>query len=195
MSDFVFLQEPGDPTLVMLHGTGGDERDMMQFGRSLRSEGMGLLSPRGKEPERGMNRWFRRLAEGVFDLDNLAMRADELADFVVEKVPGRRVAVGFSNGANVAAAILLRSAPNSSIAARVARITPEIAPFHPACAAPITRAPASANSTGAQSAVRMPSAMPGVADTSASPSGMCFLSSSAVAPMGQALVTVTTWLP
>lgn len=108
MTDFIHLSEPGEPTLVMLHGTGGDERDMMAFGRELRAPGMGLLSPRGKEPERGMNRWFRRMGEGVFDLENLAMRADELADFVMEQIPGKRIAVGFSNGANVAAAILLR---------------------------------------------------------------------------------------
>ena len=107
MPEFIHLYEPGDPTLVMLHGTGGDEREMLAFGRSLSAEA-GILSPRGKEPERGMNRWFRRQAEGVFDLPNLFQRADELADFVVEKVPGRPVAVGFSNGANVAAAILLR---------------------------------------------------------------------------------------
>ena len=107
MSDFIHLSEPGDPTLVMLHGTGGDEREMLAFGRSL-SATAGLLAPRGKEPENGMNRWFRRKAEGVFDVPNLLLRADELADFVVEKVSGRRVAVGFSNGANVAAAILLR---------------------------------------------------------------------------------------
>lgn len=108
MADFIHLYEPGEPTLVMLHGTGGDEGDMMAFGRSLRLPGMGLLSPRGKEPEQGLNRWFRRRAEGVFDLPNLYERADELADFVLEKAPvGRRVAVGFSNGANIATAILL----------------------------------------------------------------------------------------
>ncbi len=109
VSDFIHLSEPGAPTLVMLHGTGGDETDMMAFGRELRRPGMGLLSPRGKEPEHGMNRWFRRKAEGVFDLPNLFERADELADFVTGKIPGGgRIAVGFSNGANAAAAILLR---------------------------------------------------------------------------------------
>lgn len=109
MPEFTHLSEPGEPTLVMLHGTGGDEREMLAFGQSLRAPGMGLLAPRGKEPERGMNRWFRRRAEGVFDEPNLFERADELADFVVQEVPeGRRIAVGFSNGANVAAAILLR---------------------------------------------------------------------------------------
>lgn len=109
VSDFIALAEPGAPTLVMLHGTGGDERDMFAFGQELRAPGMGLLAPRGKEPERGMNRWFRRRAEGVFDLPNLFERADELADYVATQVPADgRIAVGFSNGANVAAAILLR---------------------------------------------------------------------------------------
>lgn len=109
MPDFIHLSEPGEPTLVMLHGTGGDEREMFDFGQSLRAKEMGILAPRGKEPERGMNRWFRRRAEGVFDEANLFERADELADFVVEKAPeGGRIAVGFSNGANIAAAILLR---------------------------------------------------------------------------------------
>lgn len=112
MPEFVHLAEPpadsGAPTLVMLHGTGGDERQMFAFGRELRTPGMGILAPRGKEPEHGMNRWFRRLAEGVFDEANLFERTDELADYLVEKVSGPRIAVGFSNGANVAAAMLLR---------------------------------------------------------------------------------------
>lgn len=104
---FVFLHEPGDPTLVMLHGTGGDEREMLEFGHRL-SHRTGFLSIRGREPENGMNRWFRRLAEGVFDEANLRMRTDELADFVTETLPSvRRFAVGFSNGANIAAATLL----------------------------------------------------------------------------------------
>ncbi len=123
MADFIHLHEPGDPTLVMLHGTGGDEREMFAFGRSL-SPDAGILSPRGKEPERGMNRWFRRRAEGVFDLPNLFERADELADFVVEKAPGQRVAVGFSNGANVAAAILLRRPDAFSAAILLAPMVP-----------------------------------------------------------------------
>ncbi len=124
VSDFIHLQEPGEPTLVMLHGTGGDEREMFALGQSLRAEGMALLAPRGKEPERGMNRWFRRKAEGVFDLENLAMRADELADFVIETVPGRRIAVGFSNGANVAAAILLQRPDVFSAAILLAPMVP-----------------------------------------------------------------------
>ena len=126
--NFVHLSEPGEPTLVLLHGTGGDEREMFAFGQALRAPGMGVLAPRGKEKEAGMNRWFRRLAEGVFDEANLFARADELADFLVREIPGKRVAVGFSNGANVAAAILLRRPEVFSAAALLA---PQ-APFVPA---------------------------------------------------------------
>jgi phospholipase/carboxylesterase len=104
---FIELHEPGDPTLVLLHGTGGDERDMLEFGRRL-SRRTGYLSLRGKEPEGPANRWFRRHAEGVFDEANLKMRAEELADYVIQRLPDtRRIAVGFSNGANIAAAVLL----------------------------------------------------------------------------------------
>lgn len=108
----------------MLHGTGGDENDMANFGRTL-LPGAGILSPRGKEPENGLNRWFLRKAEGVFDLENLAFRADELADYVLQLVPqGKRIAVGFSNGANIAAAILLRRPEVFHGAALLAPMTP-----------------------------------------------------------------------
>jgi predicted esterase len=106
MSDFIALREPGEPTLVMLHGTGGDEREMLAFGRHL-SKRLGIVSLRGKEPEFGSNRWFRRLAEGVFDEENLVVRTNELADYVEMHVPGKRFAVGISNGANIAAAVML----------------------------------------------------------------------------------------
>lgn len=104
---FHAIHEPGDPMLVMLHGTGGDEREFLEFGHHL-SKRTGFLSLRGQEPERGMNRWFRRFDEGVFDEPNLIMRANELADYVIATLPNtRRIAVGFSNGANIAAAVLL----------------------------------------------------------------------------------------
>lgn len=106
---------PGAPdagvTLLLLHGTGGDENDLLDLGRLL-MPGAGLLSPRGKVRERGMPRFFRRLAEGVFDLDDLRARASELADFVAQAAttygfdPARVVAVGFSNGANIAGGVL-----------------------------------------------------------------------------------------
>jgi phospholipase/carboxylesterase len=128
MPDFIHLYEPGVPMLVMLHGTGGDEQDMMAFGKELRQPGMGVLAPRGKEPEHGMNRWFRRKAEGVFDLPNLYERADELSDYVEEMLPGReRIAVGFSNGANIAAAILFRRPE----AFKAAMLLAPMVPFEP----------------------------------------------------------------
>lgn len=102
----------GIPTLLLLHGTGGDENDLLDLGRLL-APGAGLLSPRGKVLEHGMPRFFRRLAEGIFDLDDLRLRTHELADFVAQAAsaygfdPTRVVAVGFSNGANIAASMLL----------------------------------------------------------------------------------------
>lgn len=103
---------PDAPTLLLLHGTGGDEHDLVPLGRLLAPEA-GLLSPRGPVSENGMPRFFRRLAEGVFDLDDLVARAAELADFVEQAAgrydldPTRIIAVGFSNGANIAAAVML----------------------------------------------------------------------------------------
>lgn len=105
-------QNPGAPTLLLLHGTGGDEHDMLPLG-SL-APGAALLSPRGKVLENGMPRFFRRLSEGVFDVEDLKLRAGELADFVAAAAghyrfdPSRVIAMGFSNGANVASAVLLR---------------------------------------------------------------------------------------
>jgi len=102
--------EPGRPPLLLLHGTGGDESDLLPLGRAI-APGSALLSPRGKVLEGGMPRFFRRLAEGVFDEEDVRRRAQELADFVREAQDayglGRPVAVGFSNGANIAAALLL----------------------------------------------------------------------------------------
>jgi predicted esterase len=99
-------------TLLLLHGTGGNEDDLLPLGRML-LPGAALLSPRGRVLERGMPRFFRRLAEGVFDLEDLRARAAELAGFVRTAAatyafdPARVVAVGFSNGANIAASLLL----------------------------------------------------------------------------------------
>lgn len=104
---FVYLRESGDPTLVLLHGTGGDENEMLGFGKMLIG-GVGYLALRGNESEHGQNRWFRRHAEGVFDEQNLIARTHELADFVASELDGaKRIAVGFSNGANIAASALL----------------------------------------------------------------------------------------
>ena len=100
------------PTLLLLHGTGGDETDLLPLGEVLAPEAA-LLSPRGQVREHGMPRFFRRLAQGVFDLDDLRFRTRELAGFVVAAAaaygfdPRRVIAVGYSNGANIAASLLL----------------------------------------------------------------------------------------
>jgi phospholipase/carboxylesterase len=110
---FIHLFEPGSEAgaspLLLLHGTGGNERDLLPIGRQI-APGAPLLSPRGKVLENGMPRFFRRLAEGVFDLDDLRRRVGELVDFIGSacrqyglKPP---IALGFSNGANIAGAIL-----------------------------------------------------------------------------------------
>src|SRR5215467_14692383 len=77
-----FVHGNSDRTLLLLHGTGGDERDLIPLGHELDSNAS-LLSPRGKVLENGRPRFFRRLAEGVFDLEDLQKRTHELADFVV----------------------------------------------------------------------------------------------------------------
>jgi phospholipase/carboxylesterase len=101
--------ELGKPPLLLLHGTGGNEDDLLPLGRNL-SPGSAQLSPRGKVLEGGMPRFFRRLAEGVFDEEDVRRRAHELADFIAEAREAYNlaapVAVGFSNGANIAAAVL-----------------------------------------------------------------------------------------
>jgi len=106
-----FIFEPGSsPSLLLLHGTGGDENDLIGLGRQLRP-GAALLSPRGQVLENGAARFFRRLAPGVFDEEDLIRRTHELADFVEDQSAhqnlGRIIAVGYSNGANIAASLLL----------------------------------------------------------------------------------------
>jgi phospholipase/carboxylesterase/glyoxalase family protein len=108
---FTPAQNPGASTLLLLHGTGGDEHDMLPLGRL--APGAARLSPRGKVLENGRPRFFRRLAEGVFDVEDLKRRAGELADFVTAAAahyrfdPSRVLAMGFSNGANIASATML----------------------------------------------------------------------------------------
>src|ERR1700736_4028217 len=112
--DFIHEFVPGnsDRTLLLLHGTGGSERDLIPLGQELDSNAS-LLSSRGKVLKNGMPRFFRRLAEGVFDLEDLRKRTHELADFVVSAAQHYKIdmeqiiAVGYSNGANIAASMLL----------------------------------------------------------------------------------------
>lgn len=105
-------REGSASTLLLLHGTGGDENDLIPLG-DLIDPSANLLSPRGQVLEHGMPRFFRRLAEGVFDMDDLRARTQGLGDFVEAAAqaygfPTAGVtAVGFSNGANIAAAMLL----------------------------------------------------------------------------------------
>jgi phospholipase/carboxylesterase len=99
-------------TLVLLHGTGGNEEDLIFLGKELEPTAS-ILSARGKVLENGMPRFFRRLAEGVFDIEDLKFRTHELAEFI-QKCSlhykfnlNQTIAVGFSNGANIGASILL----------------------------------------------------------------------------------------
>jgi len=108
---FVPAEKPDSPTLLLLHGTGGDERDLLGLGREL-WPGAALLGVRGKVQENGMPRFFRRFAEGVFDVNDLKTRTNELAEFIDVAAEhygfSKRhlVAVGYSNGANIAASLI-----------------------------------------------------------------------------------------
>lgn len=118
MSDLNFVHRylprkpPGARVLLLLHGTGGDESDLLPLGRELDPEAA-LLSPRGKVSENGAPRFFRRFTEGVFDEVDVTQRANELADFVLAAAARYQfetrqlIAVGYSNGANIAAAMML----------------------------------------------------------------------------------------
>lgn len=119
-------------TLLLLHGTGGNENDLLPLGREL-LPGAALLSPRGRVLENGMPRFFRRVAEGVFDVGNLKFETHELNDFI--KAAAQRygteknklVALGYSNGANIAASLLL-SHPHTITGAVLFRV---MVPFTP----------------------------------------------------------------
>ncbi len=112
--DFVHEFVPGSSkrTLLLLHGTGGNEHDLIPLGREI-DPAAAILSLRGKVLENGMPRFFRRLAEGIFDEEDLKRRTHELADFVgaaaqhYQFAADKVVAVGYSNGANIAASLLL----------------------------------------------------------------------------------------
>jgi phospholipase/carboxylesterase len=99
-------------TLLLLHGTGGNEDDLIPLANEL-DQRAAILSPRGKVLENGMPRFFRRLAEGVFVIEDLIFRTNELADFVKDASKAydfdlqRTITIGYSNGANIAASMLL----------------------------------------------------------------------------------------
>ena len=105
--------EPGDLTrpILLLHGTGGDEHDLVPLAQAV-APGRALLSPRGRVKEGHANRFFRRFAEGRFDIPDLKAQTDALAAFIGESRAsyglGKPIALGFSNGANIAASLLMR---------------------------------------------------------------------------------------
>ena len=109
---FLPPEDESGPTLLLLHGTGGNEEDLIPLGEAL-APGAAVLSPRGKVSEHGAPRFFRRLAEGVFDHEDLLFRTHELVDFVEAAAEeygfdrSKLVAVGYSNGANVAGSTIL----------------------------------------------------------------------------------------
>ena len=115
--EFIHRFEPGQdatrPVLLALHGTGGSEDDLLPVARMI-DRAAPVLSPRGKVLEQGMARFFRRLEEGVFDQEDLLLRTQQLAEFIGAASArygfdaSRVVALGYSNGANIAASLLLR---------------------------------------------------------------------------------------
>ncbi|MGI8546568.1 MAG: alpha/beta hydrolase [Gemmatimonadaceae bacterium] len=130
------------PTLLLLHGTGGDGASLLQLGYTL-SPPSALLSPTGKVREGGAARFFRRLAEGVFDVADLRLRTRQLASFVRDAItaygldPARIVAVGYSNGANITASMLLSG---ESVLAGAALFRAMV-PFEPSQPADVHGAP------------------------------------------------------
>lgn len=142
-TSFIYRYLPGEQaeTLLLLHGTGGNENDLLEIGRAV-LPGAGLLSPRGRVLENGMPRFFRRLSEGVFDVEDVKARAAELGQFVREMAvehqfdPARVMPLGYSNGANIAAAMLLMGAarfPRAVLIRPMVPLEPESAPDLTGC--------------------------------------------------------------
>lgn len=108
---FQLGNDPSKPTLLLLHGTGGTEQDLLPLAQEIDAES-NVLSVRGNVLENGMPRYFRRLAEGVFDEDDLIFRTKELNEFLDEAAKkydferNNVFAIGYSNGANIAASLL-----------------------------------------------------------------------------------------
>ena len=107
---FIPATEPGKPPLLLLHGTGGDENDLLPLAARV-APGAAVLSPRGKVLEHGMPRFFRRSGEGQWDLADLKQRTAELAEFLKQAREAygieKPIALGYSNGANVAWSLML----------------------------------------------------------------------------------------
>jgi predicted esterase len=135
---FAHVFEPGSSewTLLLLHGTGGDERDLIGLGRQL-APNAALLSPRGQVLENGMPRFFRRLAVGQLDIPDLLARTDQLASFISEATDAyaldasKVVAIGLSNGANMAASLLLRETNPTHPSLRAAGLLRPMLPYEP----------------------------------------------------------------
>lgn len=98
----------GSPLIFTFHGTGGDEHQFHGLARSL-LPGAGVISPRGDVQEQGANRYFRRLAEGRYDLPDLAVRTARMVGWIAAakaaRLPGRTIGIGYSNGANILASV------------------------------------------------------------------------------------------
>ena len=113
MSSYEFAErpaEPGAPLLLLFHGTGGDEHQFMSVGAQL-AEGAHLIAPRGDVSENGALRFFKRLGEGVYDMPDLARATDKMAAFIRGAIatnqPSSVLAMGYSNGANILANVLI----------------------------------------------------------------------------------------
>ena len=138
MSDFHFQFERGTTaqTVLALHGTGGTEGDLIPLAQKL-FPGAPILAPRGRVLEFGAARFFRRLSEGVFDLENLKFQTDLLADFVAASSTKHGFdaanvwALGYSNGANIAASLLLQRSETLAGAVLLRAMTPFEPQFAP----------------------------------------------------------------
>jgi len=108
---FVPGRDAGRPPLLLLHGTGGDENDLLPLANRI-APGCSILSPRGKVNEQGLTRFFRRSPDGVWDRDDFNQRTLELAEFLRQARAayqiGKPIALGYSNGANIAWSLLLK---------------------------------------------------------------------------------------
>ncbi len=140
MSNFLHHYSAGTTgrTVLALHGTGGSERDLLPLARDL-FPGANVLAPRGRVSEHGANRFFKRFTEGVFDLDDLRVQTDALAEFVAASAhtygfdTGNVWALGYSNGANIAASLLLQRPATLAGAVLLRAMTP----FTPSASPPL----------------------------------------------------------